>query len=154
MPLGGAPKWNHAGIWVFSCFERRRGAKVSLAALAVFITDKTQKGREEARGPLDGGDQDVRGKAGGFGGMPRWRVFIIASVKCAHLGLDWERSRYVLSRTISMALFLARMSSRPKPPSLIGEHSLAIPIVGTAEESQTNSLEILTSASSICFGIP
>ena len=152
--LGGAPMWNHAGSWTFSCLERRRGAKVSFVSLAVLMIDRTQYGRVLARGPLDGGDQEVRGNAGGFGGMFGWREFIIASVMKAHLGLSGDRSRYDFSLMMSIALFLVFIFSSCIPPSSLGEYSLAILIVGGAVDSQMKSLMILVRASSICFGIP
>ena len=63
------------------CLESLSGAKVSFASLAVLIIDITHRGRVDARGPLEGGDHDVRGKTEGFGGMFGCSVFIIASVR-------------------------------------------------------------------------
>ena len=62
----------------FSFFESLSGAKASFDSFAVRIRAKTQCGRRDALGPLVGEAQVVKGKAGGFGGVFRWRVLIIA----------------------------------------------------------------------------
>ena len=61
------------------------GAKVSFDSFVVFNSEITQKGSEDARGPLVGGDHVVSGKAGGFGGTSGWRVLMIASIRKAQV---------------------------------------------------------------------
>ena len=79
---------------------------------------------------------------------------MITSISFAQVGLFRGDSRYAFSHIISMASFLAFMSSRFSPPSSVGRYSVFSAILGFVLSCQMKSRVIFVKASSILFGIP
>ena len=74
---------------------------------------------------------------------------MIILVMAAHVGRDGEKSRYLFSHMMLIALFLDVMSRRSSPPLFIGQHSTSHVILGEGSSSHMKPLMILFSAISM-----